>query len=206
MGDQLGVRGNSAASKATKRAALQAFDAMRESSPDRATKYPLPFEALPQEAVCGLVIYIDYAQFLVNEARMAEGNRNAGKHPYSFTVSHSLCLIHCVSFTVSRLLCLVYCVSFTVSHSLGLIRCASFPVSHSLCLNHRTGGHYGCGSVLDYLGCLINMASDRWKHCGTDTAKLCFTCLDANAGTEVPALCPHGVLPHFVLSGGQAIP
>eukprot|EP00966_Prymnesium_polylepis_P333908 7389315-Prymnesium_polylepis.1 len=37
---------------------------------------------------------------------------------------------------------------------------------------------------MDYLGLLLNLASDRWKVTGSDSVKLFFTCLETNSTTE----------------------
>jgi hypothetical protein len=48
----------------------------------------------------------------------------------------------------------------------------------------NNGFHLALGTILGYLGLLLNQASDRFKAVGSDSIKMFFTCLDSKANTE----------------------
>jgi len=53
--------------------------------------------------------------------------------------------------------------------------------------DRNEGCFLAVGTILDYLGAILNLAADRFKHIRDDAAKLFLTCLDKNANTE-PAI------------------
>ena len=55
--------------------------------------------------------------------------------------------------------------------------------------DRHEGKHLTCGTILDYIGAILNMAYDRCKLVDTDTVKLFFTCLDgaSNVGLFIAA-------------------
>ena len=46
------------------------------------------------------------------------------------------------------------------------------------------GRHLACGTALDYLGALLNLAAAKFKAVGTPATRMFFTCLDVKATTD----------------------
>ena len=76
----MGSAGESAATAAALKQALNKFEAFRKSTPELGAAYPVPFVDLGDTIMCDRTVWKRFAQYITYDYVIAEGNQNSGKH------------------------------------------------------------------------------------------------------------------------------
>ena len=77
---EMGSAGESAATAAALKQALNKFEAFRKSTPELGAAYPVPFVDLGDTIMCDRTVWKRFAQYITYDYVIAEGNQNSGKH------------------------------------------------------------------------------------------------------------------------------